>query len=123
MLQNVILQRTLGPHNCTLSLYFSDKCTTMEDNTKIYCFNENKYVLYQIMSIENDLLICQQISTKNTTFDQTRHLQWEKVGVFEKSESQNVLHNIAINKNDVHGKVIQVYNYLITCPANVLREK
>ena len=120
MFQNVILKRMLSKHVCEEKLYLSVKDTPLECNSIIYTYKNNEHVVYKINAIDNDILTCNQLGNHSTDLN-TSMLKWSSVGVFRKGGLSSV--DVVINRKEVSGKVMKVDNYLITCPANILREK
>ena len=93
----------------------------MESNSIIYIFENNKYKLYKIHTVHDNLLPCHIQGYFPISFIETPELLWEKVGVFKEggiSEETKIVY-----KSRVHGKVIRVLNLLLTVPINVLRDK
>ena len=121
MLQNVLMKRILSKHVCSETIYFSEKDTALESNSLIYVFENSKHVMYQIQSIDNDMLLCNQIGNHSVTFPCTTMLNWSAVGVYRRGGLSS--EDVIINKKKVSGKVMKVEKYLITCPNNILREK
>ena len=121
MFQKVLLTRILSKHICSEKIYLSENDTAMESNSLIYVYNNDEYSVYKIMSIDDDILTCNQMGNHQIDFKHTQMLNWSSVGVFRKGGLSSV--NVLINRNQVSGKVIKVDKYLLTCPNNVLREK
>lgn len=121
MMQSILLKRILSHHVCQESIYFSPKDTALESNSIIYLYVNNVHVIYKILSIENEILTCNQIGNHEAEFPHTNMLNWSSVGVYRKGGLSS--ETVFVNKKDVAGKVIRVGKYLMTCPANVLREK
>ena len=121
MLQNVLLKRLLSKHVCKEKIYLREKDTGLECNSLIYVYENSKYLVYKINSINDDILVCNQMGNHEIDLPQTAMLNWSSVGVFRKGGLSSI--DVIINRKDVAGKVIKVENYLITCPNNVLREK
>lgn len=120
IMQKVLLKRAIGSHSCKESIFYSEKDTNMQCNNLIYLYENETYHLFKIQNIENGFAQCLKINVQKATFPETPNLNWEKVGVFEQ-DSFGGAENVELK--NVHGKVIKVDNLLITCPANVLREK
>ena len=121
IMSNVLLKRVLANHKCQNEMYISPKNTPLECNNLIYTFQQNSYTMYQVNSIDGNILTCQILDKLECTFPETPSLNWGIIGVFEKG---NLLPGeIVIDRSIVKGKVLLVKQYLLTCPLNVLREK
>lgn len=79
------------------------------------------HVMYKIVKVKDDILVCQKQGRYPTTFPEMPNLNWAQVGVYKRGALSPEL--IQIKKEDVSGKVIIVKDLLMTCPNNVLREK
>ena len=123
IMRNVFLKRKLSNHLCENPIKITAHDTALESNSMVYTFKNNAYQFYKVFDIDNDRqnLKCHIQGKYKCTFKETRNLNWDKVGVFEKGGLLKKKMNIKMS--DVAGKVIQVQNYLLTCPNNVLREK
>ena len=117
----VLLKRILSHHCCQIPITYSNRETSLQNDTLIYVWKYNKHNMYKIVDIIDDDLICHIIVKSECTFEDA-DLPWKSVGVFEFVEI-NYTEFIEIDKNEVTGKVLFVNDYLITCPANILREK
>lgn len=118
---NILIKRTIANHCCEKSMYISEKDMPKECNSMIYCYENQKYEIYKVKRVENDMLICIQQSTFPCTFAETPELNWNLIGVFKKSLLTGSEKRIP--KERVKGKVLIVNEFLITCPKNVLLEK
>ena len=118
--QKVLLKRTLS-HCCEIPITYSNKETALQNDTLIYVWKFNEHNMYKIVDIIDDVLICHKIIKSQCSFEDA-DLPWKTVGVFELIEI-NYTEYIEIDKNEVSGKILQVNEYLITCPTNILREK
>lgn len=121
MLQTVLLKRVLCNHVCEEKMYFSEKDTQLECNSLIYVYENDTHVIYQINSIDDNDLICNQLGNHTIDLPHTNMLNWSTVGVYRKGGLSST--NVKISRDQVDGKVIRVENYLLTCPVNILREK
>lgn len=122
MMQTVLLKRKLTKHICEEKIYLNAKDTALECNSMIYVFDNNVHSIYKIKSIENDeTLVCNQLGNHSVSLPCTTMLNWSAVGVYRKGGLSS--EDVIIMREQVAGKVIRVLNYLITCPANILREK
>ena len=121
ILSNVLIKRAISNHCCKLPIYISEKDTSMECNSLIYCFENGQFVLYKVVGKDDQNLLCRKIETMPSHFAETPHLNWSVIGVFnqgEISQAETIIHMSAVK-----GKLIAVNDLLITCPLNVLREK
>lgn len=125
IMRKILLKRALARHSCESPIYYSNRKTSLQNNSYIYCWNDNDkthdmFVITEI--IDDDNFSCQKMTTFPHTFPEIPHLNWEKVGFFKKGE---ILADstVVIKKENISGKVLHVLDYLITCPNNVLREK
>ena len=119
--KKVLLKRALSHHCCQIPITYSNKETSLQNDTLIYVWKFNKHNMYKIVDIIDDDLICHNIIKAECTFDDV-DLPWKTVGVFEFVEI-DYTQFIEVDKNEVSGKLILVDDYLITCPLNILREK
>ena len=122
IMQNVLLKRTITTHKCESKIHISAKETSMEANNKIYCYERNTYIMYEVQSVQDDgSFICYLQETLPCSFPETPNLPWKLIGVFKKG----LLHSnpIVIERESVKGKYLLVNDYIMTCPNNVLREK
>ena len=121
ILQKVMVKRALTPHHCESKIHYSDYNTEMECNNLIYSFKNRTHNMYQIVSKTNDEILCRKLGKYEYKSPQISHLNWSKVGVYERGALSSEIE--VIRENDINGKIIQVDNLLLTCPVNVLREK
>ena len=121
MFQTVLLRRTLSNHVCEEKIYLRVKSTPLECNSLIYVYENNTHVVYEIQSIENDILTCHQLGNLQIDLQCTNMLDWSTVGVYRKGGLSSV--DVIVHRDQVAGKVLKVDNYLITCPNSILREK
>ena len=119
--EKILLKRSLAHHTCLKNLIFCDHDTSLECNTLIYIYKHSTYHIYTIVHIIDEELVCNKIETKKCEFPEvSKRLKWEKVGVFYEGEVQTEF--VVILPKNVHGKVLRVGEYLITCPNEVLNE-
>ena len=121
MFQKTLLKRALSHHQCENTIHISDHNTEQESNNMIYEFKDLSYHMYHVMSVNGDDLLCRRVGKYPYTFEEVPSLNWSKVGVFQKGPLSS--DTVVLKKSNVHGKVMQVDNLLLTCPANILREK
>ena len=122
VLQKILLKRALKKHVCQIPIFYCAYETSLENNTLIYCWEENKHKMYVIKDIiDAEHFQCNEITTMNATFDEVPDLDWSKVGVYKKGELIN--DDCIVSTQSINGKVIEVGNYLLTCPINILVEK
>ena len=121
IMQKVYLKRSVSYHCCKKTIYYSPKDTALEMNSIIYIFSNGNYNMYKIFKIEPDNVFHCYVQGKiEIEFDEATDLSWSKIGVFREGATGS--EEIIIQKNDVHGKVLNVSDLLVTCPLNVLRE-
>ena len=78
--------------------------------------------MYKIKNInESGHLQCVRQGRFPIYFPEVPSFDWNSVGVYRKGPETNK--NVIILPADVHGKVIEVNDMLITCPNNILTEK
>ena len=121
IISNVLIKRVICNHSCEKEIYISAKDTPMECNSIVYCYSDQKYTIYKVISIEENDLLCQEIEKIECSFPQTPNVNWTLVGVFKKGliyDEEQV-----IPRENVKGKVLIIDDLLITCPTNVLQEK
>ena len=58
--QRTLLKRSLSFHSCALPIFFSEKTTKMEANNIVYIFENEKYKMYKIHTVHDNLLICNE---------------------------------------------------------------
>lgn len=126
ILKNTMMKRSLEPHCCTKPIKFSCKKPVgegLENNSMIYVFNENnEHDFYNIIGInDDDSFECNPQGRFRYDCPLTPEIDWSSVGVYKKGPSS--LNVKKIMKKEVHGKVVVVKNFLITCPLNVLNEQ
>lgn len=121
IMEKILLKRTIAPHCCESSIYYSPNDSPLECNSLIYTFNDNEYQLFKIVSIEDTSFHCYKVGKYEANFIETPTLNWSKIGVFKAGGISDEL--VTVEKDDIAGKVIRVLEYFITCPINVLREK
>ena len=119
--ERIFLKRSLTPHKCENSIYYSAKNTCLENNSMIYIFEDLSHKMYKICEVRDDFVVCYKQGRYKHTFEDLPTFDFSAVGVCKKgllSEEQ-----IVIPKEQIDGKVLEVDNLLITCPRNVLLEK
>ena len=121
IMQNVYLKRSLSHHSCVNSMFLSNYDTSMECNKLVYTYTRNKYNLYEISDIGDNMVTCYEVGKYDVHFDETPNLDWSQVGFFKKGALSAVPKQL--NVNEISGKVLNVGKYLLTCPNNVLNEK
>ena len=130
--QNVLMRRILDYHNCFNTIYYKeDKLPKpgkkfnrpKECNSLFYIFENSTHSMYKIVSIEGNMLTCIKQGRYKTTFPclENTPIDFSYVGVYKIGPLGS--NTFIFHKSQVHGKVIRVGPYLITCPINVLREK
>lgn len=126
ILQNTMMKRILENHCCKKPITFSPKKDPkkgLENNYSIYIYNDqNKYDLYNIIEDNGDgTFKCTPQGRFVYKCQLTPEIDWSSVGVFKVGPSgSNVT---TLHRKDIHGKVIKVKNFLITCPINILNEQ
>lgn len=119
--KQIIMKRTLGYHCCQNSIYYSDHETALQNDTLIYTFENGTHKMYKIFKVEETFLVCKQLGRYNYVFKEMPKLNCSHIGIYTKGLLSS--EEINIPKKKVKGKVIEVLNFLITCPNNILREK
>ena len=120
IMQRVLLKRAISPHVCQKTIYYSAKDTSMESNSLVYIFQDNEYIFYKIISIDDDSLYCKKVEKHEASFPETPELNWSSVGVFKAGDITDEL--ITLNKQNVSGKFQEIDDLFITVPVNVLQE-
>ena len=121
----VLLKRILGNHCCEIPISFADHETSLQNDTLIYVWEDNCHNMYLIKEVQDNQLICNTIEKEEIEFEEvptTIKLNWKAVGVYKKIAVREE-EEIIVDKKHVSGKVLQVKEFLLTCPNNVLREK
>ena len=121
IMKNIYLKRALSSHCCKNSIYLSNYETALENNRLVYCYIKNEYLIYQIETIESEILTCRKVGKYPAKFNETPNINWSSVGVFRKGGICSKTTKIPIS--ETRGKVIKVGNYLMTCPENVYYKK
>ena len=121
IMSKIIIKRTISPHCCRPTIFYSAKETPLESNAYIYTFKDNEYFFHKIVHIESDTFYCNNIEKLEATFPEIPTLNWSKVGVFTAGQINQEI--TIVEKEDIAGKIMRVDNLLITCPINVLEEK
>lgn len=124
MLQKVCLRRALSHHCCETSIYLCPKDTQLECNSLIYTFINEKHVIYQIESIDDDnsdILHCLILGRFPVDFPATSGLDWSSVGLYRIGPLSDDI--VTVSRCRVDGKVVRVHDFLLTCSTNILREK
>lgn len=117
-----MLKRNLTAHSCERPIHYSDHNTCLENNKMIYSWEFNKHNMYVIQEIiDEDNFLCFKMGKIETTFKETPTLNWKKVGVYKKGKIGT--EHFIIERKKISGKVLEVQDYLITCPKNILREQ
>ena len=121
IMSNVLIKRAIAEHKCKNEIYISPKETPLECNNLVYSYKHHQYNIYKVDSIEGNILSCFPLNTLTCRFNEIPSLKWEMIGVFKKGLLSDEM--IQLDRKNVHGKVLLVQDYLITCPTNVLLEK
>ena len=123
ILQNTFMKRSLEYHVCEKSLFLQPQSSkvTMENNSLIYTFKNDKHELFVIDAILDDKYICKRQGKFEYKSTLLPNYDWKSVGVFRQGPIGT--EQFTIKKEDVHGKYLIVLNLLITCPTNILNEK
>lgn len=121
--EKIYLRRSLSYHTCEKTIFFSPKETSMENNSLIYVYENEKYNMYKIISIDKEnpnILVCNVQGRIELEFADAADVNWSSVGVFREGATGQEI--IEIDRGNVHGKVLKVSSLLMTCPNSVLRE-
>ena len=123
ILKNCYMKRSLENHNCEKSIYYDIEKSGKENNSLVYIFDENKkYKFYNIVEkIDENNFKCNPQGRFVYKCDILKDVNWDKVGVFQIGPYSN--DTVTINRKQIHGKVLKVDKFFLTCPNNVLREK
>lgn len=125
ILQNTIMKRKLEYHVCSKSIFYQEQKErekqTMENNSFIYTFSNNKHELYVIKEINGEEFVCKRHGKFEFSTKLMPKYDWNSIGVFKKGPIG--VQSFSILKDDVKGKFIEVQNMLVTIPNNVLNEK
>ena len=121
ILKNVFLKRNISKHYCKHNTFFTNYDTSLECNKLFYIYQNKKYAMYEISDIDGDIVHANKIGMYPATFPQAPNIPWSSVGVFRKGGVSSEI--TTINTSEIHGKVLNVGKYLITCSFNVLNEK
>ena len=130
--QNCYAKRLLAFHHCEKKTFFSAKKTQKpgkkmnpgkEINHLIYTYDEDRvltmFIIIEI--IDEDTFKCNIQGKYKANLPLSNVYDWSKVGVYRAGAVSEELK--IIKRQEISGKVIQVQNYLITCPNNVLHEQ
>ena len=124
ILQNTYMKRLLEHHVCEKNIVYKEakeNNTTLENNSLIYTYTNNKHELYVITSIDNDVFYCKRQGKFEFKSSLLPNYDWKSVGVYRCGPIGS--ENFIIPKAEVQGKVLKVLDKLITCPRNVLNEQ
>ena len=123
ILKDCYMKRYLENHNCEKSIFYDIEKSGKENNSLVYIFDENKkYNFYNIIEkIDDNNFLCNAQGRFIYKSDVLKDVDWEKVGVFKIGPYSN--ETFTIKRKQIHGKVLKVDQFFITCPNNVLREK
>ena len=121
IMEQTLIKRSISPHCCKASIFFSPKESPLESNCHVYTFIDQKYSFYKIIAMDDTHLECLKVGKYEASFPETPNLNWAKVGVFQAGGISDEI--CQISRTDIKGKVIKVQQLLITCPNNVLQEK
>ena len=118
-----MLKRQLSGHSCEKSIYVTNHASSLEDNSMIYVFKNGNYDMFKVVDIDENTnnLICQKQGKFTCKFQETPQINWKSVGVFKAGPLSDEIVNVQYNS--ITGKVLNVKNYLIACPNNILNEK
>ena len=119
--ENVLLKRALCPHYCEKSPHITNYDTSMQCNSLVYTYINDKVNMYKVTDINDKVLICNPQGKFFSEFPETPELNWSSVGVFTKGARST--ESVKVDPKLIAGKVLQVGSFLITCPNNVLKEK
>ena len=123
ILRNCYMKRLLENHNCAKSNFYDIESKGKEDNSLIYYLDDDKeFCFFKIVEkIDNNNFICQPQGKFKYQCDLLKDLPWDRVGVFKVGPYSD--EKTLIKRSEIHGKVVKVNDFFITCPNNVLEEK
>lgn len=122
IMQKIFLKRTLSFHSCEIPIFYSNYNTSLENNSTIYCWENDEHNIYVIEEIiDDDNFLCKKVGKYQNEFIDVPRLDWSVVGVYRKGGVGP--DNVVVKRSSISGKVIEVKNLLITWPNNILREK
>ena len=121
ILQNIYMKRILSNHLCYNPVTVTAYDTPLESNSMVYTYSSATYNFYKVIDIQGDELTCYKQGKYKSETAELSTVDWSLVGVFLKGGI--LKEETKINLKNVKGKVINVQEYLITVPNNVLREK
>ena len=120
IMSNIMMKRVISHHCCERDIYISEKDTALECNSMIYTFSDLQYTFYKVQNVNGDELLCVEIEKLACSFPDVK-MNWSIVGVFKKGRVLS--ENVTISRKNVKGKVLELNEFLISCPTNILREK
>ena len=84
ILLNAFMKRVTEYHVCEKTVFFKEETetSTLENNSLIYTFKENKHNLYVITSIENDNFTCKRLGIFEYKSPLLPNYNWRSIGVF-----------------------------------------
>ena len=121
ILETILLKRTIAPHYCKPSIYYSPKDTALESNSYVYTFLNQEYNFFKILSMQDMTLECAKVGKYEAKFPETPTLNWGNIGVFKAGGISDEI--VELRKDQLGGKLIKVKDLFLTCPINVLEEK
>ena len=120
-LQNILMKRAVSHHCCKNSMLVTNYETPLESNQMIYTFERKEYSVYEVSEIDGETLLCYQVGKYPASFPETPEISWSEVGVFKRGGKSSEITNIEMS--NICGKVLNVGDFMITCPKNILNEK
>ena len=133
ILQNCYVKRIIEFHCCEKETFYSPEKKPepgkkfnpgKENNSLIYTYNneDQTYKMYIIDEIiDHSRFRCRIQGKFKMKIELTPQYDWSSVGVFKIGAISEEV--VIVNRKSISGKVIQVNDFLITCPYNVLHEQ
>lgn len=123
ILMNCYMKRQLEYHSCVKSIFYDVEKKGKENNSLVYYLDDNnEYQMFNIIKInQNGTYTCNPQGRYIYKCDLVKNLNWEQVGVFKVGPYSD--EEVILRKEQIHGKVLKVLDFFITCPLNILREQ
>ena len=122
IIRNCYMKRHLENHNCVKSNFYDIESNGREDNSLIYLYDNNMHQLYKIIEkIDENNYVCNPQGRFSYKTDLLNNVNWDLVGVYKVGPYSN--EKVNIHRNQIHGKVVKINDFFVTCPNNVLQEK
>ena len=89
IMRKTLMKRAISYHCCNNSIYYSERDSSLECNSLIYCYEASEHNMFKIINVQKDSLICYKQGKYPVSFKETRDLDlnWSHVGVYKRGVS------------------------------------